>query len=83
MKASNFFHLRLLINFAFLVMMAIFLVVTLTDKEYDRDDIMLLLLYREAIVLVLQTITNVFLKSIPIYPDYPPLPPENKNEPKQ
>lgn len=80
MKASNFFHLRLLINFAFLVMMAIFLVVTLTDKEYDRDDIMLLLLYREAIVLVLQTIVNAFLKTIPVFPDMPMLPHEERKD---
>lgn len=80
MKASNFFHLRLLINFAFLVMMAIFLVVTLTDKEYDRDDIMLLLLYREAIVLVLQTIVNAFLKTIPVFPDMPMLSHEERKD---
>lgn len=72
MKASNFFHLRLLINFAFLVMMIILLILTLTEKSYDREDIMLLLLYREAIILVLQTITNAFLKTIPVFPDMPP-----------
>lgn len=82
MKASNFFHLRLLINFAFLVMMAIFLILTLTDKEYDREDIMLLLLYREAIVLVLQTIVNAFLKTIPVFPDMPMPPHEERKDGK-
>ena len=82
MKASNFFHLRLLINFAFLVMMAIFLIVILTDKEYDREDIMLLPLYREAIVLVLQTIVNAFLKTIPVFPDMPMLPHEERKDGK-
>ena len=81
MKASNFFHLRLLINFAFLVGMVMVLIMTLTEKEYDREDIMLLLLYREAIVLVLQTITNAFFKTIPVYPDMP-MPPQEKHDGK-
>lgn len=82
MKASNFFHLRLLINFAFLVMMIILLILTLTEKEYDREDIMLLLLYREAIILVLQTITNAFLKTIPVFPDMPMPPHEERKDGK-
>lgn len=83
MKQSNFYRLRFLVNFVFILLAIIIpLVVTKAYEGYDleileRVQIWLLI---DGLILILQAITNTFIKTLPIYPDFIPMPPKDKGD---
>ena len=83
MRTITFFRLRFLVNFVFVILM--FLIPALICKNYenqglDIDDYIQIWLMTDGLILILQTIINQFLKTIPIIPDVIPVPPkEHKN----
>jgi len=65
MRIDNWHRLAILSNFAFFVMMVVFCFVTRFEADYDLEDQILLLLFREGIILIVQIGWNLLLYSIP------------------
>lgn len=77
MMIQKWHTLAVLSNFAFFCMMVVFCFVTRFEADYDLEDQILLLLFREGIILIVQIGWNLLLYAIPRF-----FPTPEKKEPK-
>lgn len=78
MRTITFFRLRFLINFAFIILAILIPLMICKNYQADLEDGIEIWLIVDGLILIIQTIVNQFLKTIPVIPDVIQMPPPPK-----